>query len=77
MKTINKSEIQTIFAKELLSYRHAHHLSQSKLARILNITDRSYITLEHGGFCPSVITLLAFMQLMTEDERTAFMNTIL
>ena len=77
MKAINKAYIQTSFAEELLSYRRAHYLSQSKLARNLGITDRSYISLEHGGFCPSVITFLAFMQLMTEEERTAFLNTLL
>ena len=77
MKTIEKSGIQRTFSEELLSYRRAHHLSQSELARILNITDRSYISLEHGHFCPSVISFLTFMQLMTEEERSEFLNAIL
>ena len=77
MSTIEKNRIQLCFAKELLAYRQAHRLSQSKLARKLSITDRQYSALEHGEYCPSVVTLLAFMQEMTEEERGSLLCSLL
>ncbi len=77
MKTIEKSYVQDCFAKILLAYRQEHNLSQSKLARKMNITDRSFIGLEHGDFCPSAVSLVAFMQLLSEDELHIFLDALM
>ena len=77
MTATAKKNFQTAFAAALLSYRKAHGLSQSKMARLLDMHERSYIDLEHGKFCPSAITLLTFIGALPVDDRATFLENLI
>ena len=63
-------------AGELLAYRKRHGLSQERFARMLQVSVRSYIDLEHGVFLPSTGTLLRFLLMLDDQELLCFLSTI-
>ena len=75
--TIDKTVIREAFADALRVYRKQNKISQTKMARLLGMTDRSYIELEHGRYCPSAITMLMFMQTIPREERIGFLDSML
>ena len=77
MKVMVKAEFQSIFAGALRNYRKRNKISQSRMARLLGMTDRSYVDLEHGRFCPSSLTLLAYLRALPKEERNEFLDCIL
>ena len=68
--------IRECVASELLAYRKECGLSQERFARMLRISVRSYIDLEHGVSLPSAVTLLRWLLLMDEQEMLCFLATI-
>lgn len=77
VRTAEVSEsIRECVAGELLSYRKTHSLSQERFARLLRISVRSYIDLEHGVFMPSTVTLLRFLLMLDDQELICFLSTI-
>lgn len=75
--TIDKTAIRETFADALRVYRKQNKISQTKMARLLGMTDRSYIELEHGRCCPSAITMLMFMQAIPREGRPRFLDKML
>ena len=63
-------------AGELLAYRKTYGLSQERFARLLQVSVRSYIDLEHGVFMPSTVTLLRFLLMLGDQELLCFLSTI-
>lgn len=63
-------------ASELLAYRKTYGLSQERFARMLRISARSYIDLEHGVAFPSAVTLLRFLLILGDQELLCFLSTI-
>ena len=63
-------------AGELLAYRKRYGLSQERFARLLRISVRSYVDLEHGVFLPSTVTLLRFLLILDDQELLCFLSTI-
>ena len=77
VRTAEVSEsIRECVAGELLAYRKTHGLSQECFARLLRISVRSYIDLEHGVFMPSTGTLLRFLLMLDDQELICFLSTI-
>ena len=70
------SGLQACVASEFLAYRKGHGLSQERFARLLRISVRSYIDLEHGVFMPSTVTLLRFLLLLDDQELLCLLSTI-
>ena len=70
------SGLRECVASELLSFRKEYGLSQERFARMLRISVRSYIDLEHGAYLPSTMTLLRWFILMDEQEILCFLTTI-
>ena len=70
------TKIRECVASELLVYRKQYELSQEQFARMLRISARSYIDLEHGLSFPSAVTLLHWFLLMDEQEILCFLTTI-
>lgn len=68
--------LQKCMAGELLAYRKTYGLSQERFARLLRISVRSYIDLEHGVFMPSTVTLLRFLLMLDDQELICFLSTI-
>ena len=68
--------LRSCMGKELLAYRKEHVLSQERFARMLKISVRSYIDLEHGATFPSAITLLRYFLLLDEQEMLSVLATI-
>ena len=68
--------LRLCMGKELLAYRKEHVLSQERFARMLKISVRSYIDLEHGAAFPSAITLLRYFLLLDEQEMLRVLATI-
>jgi len=77
MKATEKQMFQAAFADALLSYRKERGFSQSRMARLLDMHERSYIELEHGRFCPSAMTLLSFMATLPAADRSAFLENLI
>lgn len=63
-------------AGELLAYRKTYGFSQERFARMLQVSVRSYIDLEHGVFLPSTVTLLRFLLMLDDQELLCFLSTI-
>ena len=72
----NDSGLQACVASEFLACRKTHSLSQERFARMLRISVRSYIDLEHGVFMPSTVTLLRFLLMLDDQELLCFLSTI-
>lgn len=68
--------LRACMAEELLAYRKEHGLSQERFARMLRISVRSYIDLEHGVAFPSAVTLLRYFLLLDEQEMLSVLATI-
>lgn len=64
-----KKALQDVIPVELKRYRKKRNLSQEAMARILKLSVRSYIELEHGTTMPSALTLALFMMLLSEEEQ--------
>ena len=77
IKEVTKKDLQAAFADALHSYRKTHRLSQSKMAKLLDIHERCYVDLEHGRFCPSAITLVTFMGVLPVEARLSFIEKII
>ena len=71
-----EAALRLCMGEELLAYRKEHGLSQERFARMLKISVRSYIDLEHGAAFPSAITLLRFFLLSDEQEMLSVLATI-
>lgn len=63
-------------ASELLAYRKELRMSQERFAKMLRISVRSYIDLEHGVYLPSAVTLMRWFLLMEEQEMLCFLATV-
>lgn len=63
-------------ASELLAYWKELRVSQERFAKMLRISVRSYIDLEHGVYLPSAVTLMHWFLLMDEQEMLYFLATI-
>ena len=64
-----KKALQEIFPVELKQYRIKRELTQEAMARLLMVSVRSYIDLEHGVAFPSALTLANYLLLLPEKER--------
>ena len=64
-----KKALQEIFPVELKQYRIKRELTQEAMARLLMVSVRSYIDLEHGVTFPSALTLANYLLLLSEEEQ--------
>lgn len=53
--------LKSCFHSSLVHTREAMELTQSQMAGILAMDDRSYISLDHGKNCCSAVTLALFL----------------
>lgn len=68
--------LRSCMGKELLAYRKELRVSQERFAKMLRISVRSYIDLEHGVYLPSAVTLMRWFLLMDAQEMLCFLATI-
>lgn len=71
-----KNTLQPIIIQELKQYRTAHNLSQENMARMLNVSARTYVDLEHGRFFPAAITLAMFFSNLEAEEFDRMLKTM-
>ena len=67
MRNLYVSILKSYFCNQLLLTRNARSLTQSQMARHLQMEDRSYIELDHGKSCCSALTLALFLIYLCED----------
>ena len=77
MPGVEKQSIQIIFSEELKAYRRVNRISQIRMAKLLHMSERSYISLEHGQNGPSAVTLLLYMLQLDEHEVIVLLNKLL
>lgn len=53
--------LKDYFHAQLITTRTASGLTQSQMAELLAMDDRSYIDLDHGKTCCSAITIMCFL----------------
>lgn len=63
-----QSLLKKFLSNRVRDYRANHQYSQEYIAELLLISPRSYIDLEHGKYCFSTSTFIAFLRLLTDEE---------
>lgn len=61
MRKTYRKILKSCFHRSLVRTRSALALTQSQMAEILAMDDRSYINLDHGKNCCSAVTLALFL----------------
>lgn len=67
MKKIYTTILKQCFRSYLLKVRNEYKLTQSQMAEKLNISLRSYASLESGEFCCSAVTLIVFILTFSDN----------
>ena len=70
MRKTYRDILKKQFRIHLVHSRTANGLTQSQMAEILSMDDRSYIDLDHGKTCCSAVTLALFLVYVCEDVHT-------
>ena len=71
-----KKALQEIFPVELKQYRIKRELTQEAMARLLMVSVRSYIDLEHGECMPCATTLALFLLLLPKEEQKRLLGLL-
>ena len=69
-----KSLLKSHFRSYIEQFRYQNHLSQEGMAEKLFISTRSYIDLEHGKCCCSALSLLFFLENLSDQECVQFIR---
>lgn len=67
MRKMYTSILKGFFYQSLIQRRAALHMTQSEMAELLAMDERSYIDLDHGKTCCSAVTLALFIAFVCED----------
>ena len=65
----NKIAIQPVVASLLKEHRKSMGISQEAMARLLHVSVRAYIDLEHGLYVLSTTTLVYFLSLLSKEQQ--------
>lgn len=69
-----KEKIKPVIASVLLEYRNRWNLTQEAMARMLSMSVRSYIDLEHGDNLPSATTLALFLTMLEPSDQESILG---
>lgn len=61
MRKQQREILKTYFHSQLIAAREEKKLTQSQMAELLAMDERSYIDLDHGLTCCSAVTLARFL----------------
>ncbi len=64
-----KERFRSLFGEELLQARYRMCLTQEEMSERMGISARSYSDLERGKRGPSALSLMGFLQILTQEER--------
>ena len=67
MRKIYYEILKGWFQTKLMQHRTTQCITQTKMAEIIAMDERSYIDLEHGKTCCSAVTLALFLTLCCEN----------
>ena len=67
MRKQQREILKNYFYSQLIATRSAKRLTQSQMAELLAMDDRSYLDLDHGRTCCSAITLARFLIFVCES----------
>ena len=69
--------LRVLLRKELLDYRRGNGDTQERMAEKLHISTRSYADLEHGKYGVSTVTLLFFLNLLSDAEKVQLVDAFM
>ena len=67
MRRIYRNVLKHQFHIRIVHIRNVKGITQSEMAELLSMDERSYIDLDHGKACCSAVTLALFLVYVCED----------